>query len=171
VNAGGEYHSNTLTVSGGYSMSFFPVLDRFEKVLSAQVTIQLPNGFKLTGGTVSTPDGRTRWTAYGNKYARGPLSDAELGHEAPVSGKYSFTGTAVDGDGKPVAGVAITIGKGEVFTDSHGRFLMPSRKKKSQPLAVVPADFMAAGKWNVVSAPSTIAPEVPVTVVVARIVR
>jgi hypothetical protein len=173
VNVGGEFRNNRMTLSGGYAMSYFPVLDSFEKVLSIQLTIQLPHAMTLTGGTVTTPDGKTRWTAYANQYAQGPLGDVAPGHSTPSSetvGKFTFTGTAVDADGNPVAGVAVMLGKNEVFTDSHGRFQMPSRKKKARALKIVPEDFMAAGQWRVISAPETASPDSPVAIVVARVI-
>jgi hypothetical protein len=172
VNVGGEYRSNRMTLSGGYSMSYFPVLDRFEKVLSLQITIQLPHAMTITGGTLTTPDGKTRWTAYGNQYAQGPLGDVPgaSGPSTPASGKFTFSGTAVDSDGNPVAGVAIMLGKDEVFTDSHGLFKMPARKKKPRATKVVPEDFMTPGRWNVISAPETATPDLPVAIVVARVI-
>lgn len=172
VNVGGEYRSNRMTISGGYAMSYFPVLNSFEKVLSIQLTLQLPNAVTLTGGTLTTPDGKTKWTAYGNQYAQGPLGETATGNSpasSPVSGKFTFTGTVVDASGQPVAGVAIMLGKDEVYTDSRGRFQMPTRKKKARAMKVVPEDFMSPGRWRVVTAPETATPDSPVAIVVARI--
>jgi hypothetical protein len=168
VNFGGEYHSNLLTVSGGYSMSYFPVLNAFQKVPSAQLTVQLPNALTLSAGTVTTPNGQTKWTASSTKVGQAFFD----GHSASVSGKYEYTGDVVDADGNPVAGVAILIGKKgqhEVFTDSKGRFILPTRKKKSERLSIPVSEFMAAGRWRVISAPKTVSPESNVQIVVARI--
>ncbi len=166
VTLGGSYHSNRLRVSMGYGMSFFPVLNQFQKVLQAEITIQLPSSLTLTGSTLSTPDGRTHWTAYGNKYAQGPWGDIRVQHAASISGKYSYTGAVLDQSGTPVAGAAIKIGDVEVFTDRLGRFILPTKKKLSKPLSVLPQEFMCAGKWDVISAPSTIEPETEIRIVV-----
>jgi len=161
VNFGGEYHANLITVSAGYSTSYFPVLDAFEKVFSAQITLQLPNAMTVTGGTVTTPDGKTRWSVYGTKFGQGNMTHAE-----PVSGKYEYSGAVVTVDGLPVLGAAVMLGKTEVFTNKEGIFLMPSRKRKTLAVKVLVNDFMAPGKWLVVSGPMTIAPDEHVQIVV-----
>ena len=167
VNFGGTYHSNTATVSGGYAMTFLPLLGRFDKVLNISLSIQLPRSIRFDGGTVTTPDGKTRWTAAMNEYAVGPL---ELGSSqgTHVKGKYCYRGKVVDESGNPVAGT-VKIGKALVFADDTGEFKLPSRHQKTQGLVVLPEEFGAPGQWVVVSAPGRITPEMDVTIVVKRV--
>jgi hypothetical protein len=167
VNAGAEYHSNTLTASGGYSMSFFPALGIFQKVLSVSLSVQLPHNLRLDAQTVTTPDGRVRWTAYATTYQNGPLSDIQLGSNH-TTGKYSYIVKFVTPDGEPIAGAA-TIGRVETFANQRGFALVPTNKKAAKkPLTILVDDFPAAGRYRVVSAPTDITPEVPAEVVVER---
>ena len=165
INAGAEWHSNLLTVSGGYAMSYFAALGQFQKVLSIGLSIQLPHDLRLDGGTLTLPDGRTRWTAYANKYTHGPLSDVPDNDRA--TGKYLYTGKCVTPEGEPVA-CAVQIGKGVVFANSKGEFRMPSNKRKALTMVVISDQFIDPGKWAVVTAPEKITPEATVVVIVKR---
>lgn len=170
LNFGGEFRSNRATIAAGYSMSYFPVLDRFEKILSAQITIQLPYALTLTGGTLTTPDGHTRYTVFGNKYSQGPLRDVSLGSGGNIStGKWKFSGTVVDEDGKPVVGVAVQIGKVYLYSNMRGDLVSYSHKNKPQAVTVLTNEFMAPGKWVVVTAPVNISPEAPFQIIVRKV--
>jgi uncharacterized protein (DUF2062 family) len=167
VNAGAEYRSNSVTMSGGYAMSFFPALGLFQRVLSVSLSIQLPHNLRIDGGTVTTPDGRTRWTGYANSYTHGPLStDVQLG-SGTSTGKRLYQGRCVTQAGAPVA-CAVRVGKVEVFAGDDGVFRLPTNKKKASILTIAVEDFMAPGKWAVVSAPTVVEVGSPVHVVVRR---
>lgn len=167
VNAGAEYHSNTVTMSGGYAMSFFPALGIFQKVFSASLSIQLPHNLRIDGGTVTTPDGRTRWTGYANSYTHGPLStDVQLAG-GTSTGKYLYKGRCATQTGEPVA-CAVKVGKVEVFAGDDGIFRLPTSKKKAVTLVVAVEDFMSPGMWEVVNAPTIVTPDSDVTVTVNR---
>ena len=165
INAGAEWHSNLLTISGGYSMSYFAALGQFQKVLSIGLSIQLPHNLRLDAGTITLPDGRTKWTAYANTYQRGPLSDVSDDH---ATGKYLYTGKCVTPKGEPVA-CAVQIGKGVVFANAKGEFKLPSNKRKALTMAVMPDQFIDPGQWIIVTAPTTITPEAAVTITVKRV--
>jgi len=168
VSLGATYHGNVVTLAGGYSMSFLPALGTFQKVLSISLSIQLPHSLRLDAGTLSTPDGRTRWTAYGTTYQQGPLSDLNLGPEQHSTGKYIYIGRCTDEKGDPVS-CAVKIGKESIYADAKGNFRLPSRKKKPQPIVVITDDFMTPGRWEVISSPTVITPEAPITVVLHRL--
>jgi hypothetical protein len=168
VNAGGSWTSNSFTASGGYAMTFLPAVGGFDKVLSVTLSVQLPRGLRIDGGTVTTPDGHTRWTAMGNTYQQGPLSGVSLGgSNEHATGKYTYAVKFATAAGDPVDG-AVMVGKTEIYA-VHGLATLPSRKLKPQSLAVKPEDFMTPGRWRVVSAPATATPEQSVTVIVERL--
>ena len=166
VNVGGEYHSNLISVSGGYVVQYLPVTGSFAKVLSAQVTLQLPNASQLTAGTITTPTGGVRYSIYGNKYTEGSSQGGSTPYTHATIGKFSYTGAVVNETGVPVAGAALMLGKTEVFTNAAGVFLLPTNKQKTLPLAVILPDFMAVGQWKVITAPESISPEKDVQIVV-----
>jgi hypothetical protein len=152
VDLGGSYTGNTMSVSAGYQMTYLPILGTFEKTLVAQVTVQLPNALILQGSTLTTPDGKTRYSIGTTKYGQGPYGQAQ---EASVSGKFLYSGAVVDVEGKPVIGASVTLGKMEVWTNHEGVFKMPSRKNKTLPVAVVVEDFMTPGRFKIVTAPAS----------------
>jgi len=164
INVGGSYTSNLVTGSVGYVESFYPVLGLFEKTLSAQVNFQLPNAMKIVAGTLSTPDGHVKWTAYASKFTEGPMQG---GTGRVHFAKYFYAGRFVDEKNQPVLG-ALQIGKEIVFADNDGRFVLPTNHKKAQSIVVVPDQFIAPGNWTVVSAPVQIDADAEATIVVRR---
>jgi hypothetical protein len=154
VNVGGAISGNTVSLSAGYQMVYLPITGTFTKTFVANVTIQLPNAITMQGSTLTTPDGKTRYSIGSTKYGAGAEQK-----QADVSGKILYSGAVVDIDGRPVAGAAILLGEGkaqvEVFSAHDGVFRMPAKKNRTLPVAVALNDFMTAGHWRVVRCPES----------------
>ena len=76
--------------------------------------------------------------------------------------------------GAPVDGAALTIGGAAIFTDSRGRFFHRLSSARAVPLHVLLADFLATGRFEVVTAPATTTPRAehesqPIRIVVRRV--
>ena len=120
----------------------------------------------VTAGTLTTPDGKTRYSIGSTKYGAGAA-----GKHADISGKFLYSGVVISVDGAPVAGAAVMLGEGkaqiEVFSDHSGVFRMPSKKNKVLPVLVALDDFMAAGKFQVISCPASMSALEHVQIVVS----
>jgi hypothetical protein len=61
-----------------------------------------------------------------------------------------------DDEGNPVEGAALDIGGQLVFTNSGGEFFLRIGRPSSAPLAVLTAEFLLPGQWELVSAPAQV---------------
>ncbi|HET8784856.1 MAG TPA: hypothetical protein VFM38_04430, partial [Candidatus Limnocylindrales bacterium] len=121
-----------------------------------------------------TPDGRVNYTGsastffYAGDVASGAARPVEIRFE-----RYIIAGSVVDEAGAPVDGAALAIGQATVFTDSRGRFFVRLSDRRAVPVRVLLDEFLAAGAFEVVSAPTSATPRVerdhaPIRVVVRR---
>jgi hypothetical protein len=172
-NAGGGWSGNLISFDLSYQQEFLPFSTGptpFAKVAAVRITLQLPwRGITVNAATTAAPNGGTRWELYGGGFTGQP--GAASGHAVAtqrVTGA-EVSGIAVDAkSGMPVEGVAVKIGKAEVFTNAAGVFSVRVNGVAAMPVAVVPDDFTAPGEWQVVAAPASAAPGVPIHIVVSR---
>ena len=83
-------------------------------------------------------------------------------------------GTVVDESGVMVDGAAVDVGGSTVFTDSRGRFFVRRSSRRVTALTVLVDEFLATGRFEVVSSPAAVTPQleresVPVRIVVRRV--
>jgi hypothetical protein len=174
-NVGGGYSGNLASVDVGYVQMFFPFATKapFQKVLSVRITLQLPfHGTTVHLGTVAAPSGGTKWTAYAGSYVAAPWSQAVEVPGGPAQGHsigaITYRGSARDGLGQPIAGVAVLVGKATVWTNEAGEFEVTTRKPETLPVRVMLDDSTMLGNWEVVSAPTSATPGTDIVITVRR---
>jgi hypothetical protein len=169
-STGGAYHNNRISVSVGHSIAFLPLAHGWQQVTSIEISFHIPHTDAAVNlSTALLPTGQTKYTAYGNTWAKGPLhlqQAAQHAHTHSKTGRYLVQGTVKDRKGQPVSGAAVVLGKAMIFSNSAGAFYVRLRNAKPVPVRVVPEQFAAPGVWVVVSAPDTVQPGTPVSIVV-----
>ena len=88
--------------------------------------------------------------------------------------RYIVQGTVVDESGTPVDGAALEVGSAAIFTDSRGRFFHRLSSTRAVPVRVMLDEFLATGRFEVVTAPATATPRIerestPIRIVVRRV--
>jgi len=170
-NGGGGWSGNLISFDLSYQQEFLPFATRtpFAKVAQARITLQLPiRGITINADTTAAPNGGTRWEMYGGGFTGQPVAaGAPAGRAIPIRGQ-EITGIAVEKSGMPVSGVAVRIGKQEVFSNDAGEFSLRVNSVAAQPVAIVPDDFTAPGDWHVIECPASATPGAPFRIVVSR---
>lgn len=170
---GGMLHSNLADISVSHGLAFVPSRG-WQQVLSASISLQLPHSTTANFQTITTPTGAVKYAAWAGTYAQGPLAGSPQAgvQQAHRTGKYIVKIQVMDGEGQPVEGATIAIGKDEVTTDSTGSAWI-REKKKDRPLLlrVVFEDFVTPGKWEVVSCPATATPSLEASVLEIKLRR
>ena len=159
---GGEFYTNPLRVSVDYQNLYVPfdLNHPFRQALSLSVTTKIVRGSELTVSTFADPTGKLRYTFSMNRYLyRGASAKSMDVAEHWEMGKYLVRGRVVDEEGTPVRGATIYVGNHIVYTDVDGRFFVRFDKPKPEPLHAEPDEFTAPGFWRVLSAPSTVQPQ------------
>jgi hypothetical protein len=156
---GGGIRMNRAAVSVNHSIVFLLNGEGFQNTTGVTVSARLHDA-TLNFQTVTTPEGQTLYSAYGEDYVS--LGDTFVG-SAPTRigasiGKLEYTGIVVDDKGTPVEGAAVQVGKIIAFTNSRGEFSVRTRKAREAEFTVLPAVFTAMGEWLVVSAPASVMP-------------
>jgi hypothetical protein len=155
---GGSIQSNLISVSASYETFYVPSLTKnpFENALILDVNIRLFGRFRMHGQTFVGPTGRLLYTA--DAYGMASRDPADLPPEPQQRsiGNSVMHGQVVDSAGVPVEGAALMIDQKQVYTDSSGRFFLRERKPQQHRLAVLTDQFLGAGEWEVVHAPSSI---------------
>ena len=167
---GGSFQSNAVAVAVSYEEQFLPLASKnpWQKTLLVSVNVQLPRNARAVVRTFVDPNGKPRWTAFGDKYFVGPMGDTEAGGVFPGFEKFLISGRVTDERGQGVFGAAVRLGKTLLFTDSGGFFELRV-KNKTLPLLVNVSEFTAAGNWKVVEAPAWASPSAPVRIVVEKL--
>src|SRR5205823_2996657 len=112
-----------------------------------------------TGGTNVAPDGRLRYSLGISTYLyreRGLWRSSDS--ESFSFPKYAIVGVVRDTAGNPLEGAAIDIGNQVVYSNETGEFLLRFRKRSSVPFRVEVNEFLIAGSFEVVTAPSSVMP-------------
>jgi hypothetical protein len=161
VSYGGTLLANWVSLSAEYETLYFPFAPpgqpQFRQVLALGLHFQLPHGVQLNFGTVASPTGQTRYSAYGTAFAYRTLRSLSDGTSASTAIFVNIVGGRVeDASGEPIAGAAIRIGRDLVFSDSRGLFFTRVKSPGDLPLVVALEEFTAPGAYAVVSAPAIV---------------
>ncbi|MEO5617075.1 MAG: OmpA family protein, partial [Candidatus Eisenbacteria bacterium] len=156
VSFGGSILSNLLSIEADYQTLYVPFAlgNAFQQALMLTVRLQPRGNIRIHLASLVAPDGRVRYTAYGEDYL--------LHDELPLSSFPSFErnlirGHVSDETGAPVEGAAIRIGDRQVFTDSRGAFFLRLRKAGEYSLAVALDAFLYPARFEVTEAPASVA--------------
>jgi hypothetical protein len=165
-NFGASYSANIASFNVSYNEMFFPFLPQaaFQKMLSVGVTVRLRDS-SVSLGTLTTPTGRTLWTAYGGQYLNaGFLPDAPS--STPSVRGARILGTVVDEHGAPLADVAIVIGKVTVYSNTAGKF--EARASRTSAVHVDLENILTPGSWRVLTCPATAEPGEQIHIILGR---
>lgn len=154
LNFGGGWASNRASVDVSYAQEFLPFGNvPFAKALVVQFSFRVRSA-TVNLGTLTDPNGKTRFTAYGNSFIQTGIATTQ-GPQGRRVGAYSVRGRVVDEQGAPVAGAAVRLGKDTVWSDEKGEFSVTQRKAETLSVSLVPDEFTAPGVWVCVSCPAT----------------
>jgi hypothetical protein len=172
---GGAFTSGLTSLGVDYQVIHTPYRPTQPFVQTIALNVRLPLGdYRVNASSFVTPDGRVNYTGAASTffYAGDVLTGAR-----PVEIKFErfiVDGTVVDESGTAIDGAAVEIGGSLVFTDSRGRFFVRLSRNREVPVRVIPQEFLASGRYEVVSAPASAAPHTerqsaPIRIVVRRV--
>ena len=166
LNFGFSYQSNRASVDVSYQQEYMPFsVHPFAKALIVQLSLHI-HGATVSGGTLTDPNGKTRFTAYGNEFIQtGIQVQGDTGRQV---GGTRYFGRVLDAQGTPVAGAAVVVGTQTVYTDETGAFQATTKKPETLPLRVALDEFVCQGNWEVVDAPTSAVPGTGVIITVRR---
>jgi len=175
VSFGGAFMSGLTSLGIDYHVVHTPYRPTQPFVQTVALNVRLPLGnYRLNAASFVTADGRVNYTGSASTffYAGDILSGAR-----PVEIKFErfiVEGAVVDESGTPVDGAAIEIGGALVFTDSRGRFFVRRPSSRDVSVRVVLDEFLATGRFEVVSVPASASPRTerqsaPMRIVVRRV--
>ena len=158
---GGDFTSNRLMLRADYQNVYLPFRpDRpFEQALALNVALRVAGPLQLTAASNVAPDGHLRYSFGASTYLyrfRGMMAAQS---ETFSIAKYVVQGIVKDGEGNPVEGAALHIGKEVVYSDSAGRFLVRLSKHGPFAVSVAPEEFITNGVYEAVSAPAEVRAE------------
>ena len=159
---GGDLLTNRFKFRADYQNVYLPYRpDRpFQQALALNVAMRISGPLQVTGETNVAPDGRLRYSLGISTYLyreRGMWRSSDS--ESFSFPKYAVVGVVRDTDGNPLEGAAIHIGNQVVYSNETGEFLLRFRKRTGVPLRVEVTEFLIAGSFEVVRAPSSVMPE------------
>ncbi len=176
MSFGGQFLSNRFTIGVDYQTLYIPFSPTpFTQALALKLRFRPFGSVDLNAQTYMTPDGKLRYTAFGNT-AVYRYSGLRVG-EGPRNFKFTdkiIRGRVVDEKQEPVNGAALRIGKELVFTDVEGKFFVRVKKARGYAVKVAVQEFIAPGYFEVVTAPAEVQAvaedsEGEVTIVVRRV--
>lgn len=177
IAAGGRVDFGLVAVNVDYSTLYVPLRrpDPFLRTISVSLSVRRANA-TTSVSTLVDPEGHVSYSATGSTYLY--MGD-EVASAQPVVirlRQYLVRGEVRDTAGVPIEGAALRIGGELVVTDSRGEFLV--RTDRAEPLALVVAldEFIATGRFEVVSSPAQVTPSsderaAPVAIVLRRVRR
>jgi hypothetical protein len=162
VSYGGTLLSNLVSVTAEYQTVFLPFVSagptQFKQVLVLGMHFQFPRGIQLQADTSVDPIGKVRYSTYATSYGYRAMSASPGASSSGEFFRYLVSGQVVDIDGHPVEGAAVRIGGDLAYTNSEGVFSLRLRKDQAVPFAVALDEFVAPGRYQVVSAPERVLP-------------
>jgi hypothetical protein len=160
VAFGGAIGSGLTSVGLDYQIVHTPYRPTQPFVQTIALNVRLPLGnYRVSAASFVTADGRVNYTGAASTFFY--AGDVLTGNSRPVEIKferYIVEGTVVDESGAPVDGAAVQVGRSTLFTDSRGRFFIRLSSTKAAPLRILVDEFLATGRFEVVSAPATVKP-------------
>ncbi|MCC6318224.1 MAG: carboxypeptidase regulatory-like domain-containing protein [Gemmatimonadaceae bacterium] len=176
ISFGGTLASGLNTIGLDYQLAHSPYLtgDPFVHSMGVNARVHV-RGVSLALSSFVTPDGRVHYSAQGNTFL---YRGMDGGPAAPSGGRidaFVASGRVVDTTGAPIEGAALEVGSDVVYTDSQGRFFVRQPTGRDLTLRVLLDDFLAPGKFEVVSAPAALRPSkdgraTPALIVVRKVV-
>jgi hypothetical protein len=157
VAFGGSLLTNFLTAGVNYQTLYVPFRPNhpFTQALSVTINLNFLGNLHLSTATSFTPQGKIVYTLAGSgSYYRTAGLEATPQFQSYRLQHYLIQGHVTTGDGLPVSGAAIRIGKETFYSDREGRFFARQRKPGPYKIEVVPSEFIATGDYTVVSAPN-----------------
>ena len=173
---GGAFTSGLASLGLDYHVVHTPYRPTQPFVQTVALNLRIPLGnYRLSAASFVTPDGRVNYTGAASTFFY--AGDIMTGGARPVEIKferYIVEGTVVDESGTPIDGAAIAIGGTTLFTDSRGRFFVRVSGNRQAAVRVLLDEFLQTGRFEVVTAPTSVTPRVerqsvPIRVVVRRI--
>ncbi len=176
-----QFGGDVVTPIGDLSVSYqivqqpFEPLNPFNSVLSISARLQLGR-YSTSLNTVIQPDGSVNYTATASTFLYlSQFGGMQPNLVSPQIGKFVIAGRVVDEQGQPVDGAALDLDGNVTFTNPDGQFLIRLGRPRDYKLTVLLSEFLAPGRWEVVSAPASLRalPEERVTstdIVVRRVV-
>lgn len=173
VSFGGNITSNRLSVGVEYQTIYVPFVreDQFRQALMVTFRLQALGNFQANVGSYVGPDGRVRYTASGSQYVyRGAAAPSP--QEAGLYNNVAH-GVVSDENGDPVSGAALKVDGEVVYSNSEGTFFVRKSKAREYSLSVLTDEFLVAGRYEVLYAPSGVIAgpeesEPPIAIVVRR---
>ncbi len=156
MSFGGHFLSNRFTIGVDYQTLYMPFSPTpFTQAVALKLRFRPFGNVDLNAQTYVTPDGKLRYTAFGNTslYRYGGLRVGEGGLNFRLEDKI-IRGRVVDDTGKAMNGAALRIGKDLVFSDVQGKFFLRVKKARAYPVNVATEEFILPGYFEVVSAPA-----------------
>jgi hypothetical protein len=157
VSFGGSFTSNLVSASLDYQTIYVPFAarDAFRQALMLNVRVQTVGSLQANVSSYVDPDGNVKYTAYVSQYLYRGESASSAPAEQGIYGNV-IRGVVSDENGNRVSGAALGVDGEVVYTDSQGSFLVRKKKAKEYDFEVRPAEFLAAGNWEVVHAPARV---------------
>lgn len=176
VSFGGAVMSGLTSLGLDYHVVHTPYRPTKPFVQTIALNVRIPLGnYRLSAASFVSPDGSVNYTGsastffYTGDVLSGPTRTVETKFE-----RYIVQGTVVDESGTPVDGAALEVGSAAIFTDSRGRFFHRLSSTRAVPVRVMLDEFLATGRFEVVTAPATATPRIerestPIRIVVRRV--
>jgi hypothetical protein len=178
VSFGGNVVSNRVSVGVEYQTLYLPFRtgNQFRQALVLSFQLHPFGNVHLNAGSYVAPDGTVRYTAYAGTFLYHGNLAAQPGSPNIDLYKYIVRGRVVDEKGNPVRGAALKVDGDMVFSDSDGAFFSRKRRPAMFRIEVLLDQFIVAGNFELVSAPTAAKAEADelareITIVVRRIRR
>jgi outer membrane protein OmpA-like peptidoglycan-associated protein len=156
------FGANLITAIGEFGADYqivhqpFQPFNPFRSTLNLTARLQL-GSYSTRIGTYVQPDGSVDYSASGSTFlymgAFGGVQPQRVGESL---GRYVVRGVVHDENGGPVEGAAVDLGGEMAFTNSQGEFFVRVRRPSRLRLEVQLREFLFAGRWEVVTAPSEV---------------
>jgi hypothetical protein len=168
---GGRFQRGFTTLALDYQNFYVPLREPnpFMRALTMTVRLQIGNS-GININSILDPFGHVTYSASGNTYLY--VGETAIGAQPLRVSMEQFLirGVVVDQSGAPVDGAAMKIGGAITTTNSKGEFFVRARNRRPVALRVSFDDFLAAGSYEVLSAPDSVTPAVESESVPVRIV-
>jgi hypothetical protein len=168
---GGRFQRGFTTIALDYQNFYVPLREPnpFMRALTMTVRLQIGNS-GININSIVDPFGRVTYSASGNTYLY--IGETAIGAQPLRVSMEQFLikGVVVDQSGAPVDGAAMKIGGAIATTNSRGEFFVRTRNRRRVALHVSFDDFLAAGSYEVLSAPDSVTPSTESESVPVRIV-
>jgi hypothetical protein len=157
VNVGGEFLSNPLRASVSYQTVYAPlrVGNPFVQVVGVDVRVNVFDRLALQAGTYATPRGQLRYTLSGSYIHSATNGGRDTGRSFALA-RYVVKGRVRDTDDRGVSGAVIYLDRTVVITNADGHFLLRSARAVRFDVRVCLEEFLAPGRFEIVSAPATV---------------